>query len=153
MCAELCLRGDRARTQKRSWPINAGAGGADNDALPFCRERGLGVEALLTDNGREFCGTDSHPYDLYLELHDIRHKRTKVAHPQTNGSVERFDRAVLDECIRIAFRTTFYESVEALQPDLDAWLVYCNTKRPHQGYRVTVRVAGPSTPSTSTSPL
>jgi hypothetical protein len=36
---------------------------------------------------------------------------------------------------RSAFRTTFYESVEALQADLDAWLVHYNTERPHQGYR------------------
>ena len=27
--------------------------------------------------------------------------------------------------------------MEALQADLDAWLVYYNTERPHQGYRVT----------------
>jgi hypothetical protein len=31
--------------------------------------------------------------------------------------------------------TTFYETVEALQRDLDAWLVHYNTKRPHHGYR------------------
>ena len=34
-----------------------------------------------------------------------------------------------------AFRTKFYESVEALQEDLDQWLIYYNTERPHQGYR------------------
>ncbi len=27
-----------------------------NEALPFYEERGLAVEAVLTDNGREFCG-------------------------------------------------------------------------------------------------
>jgi transposase InsO family protein len=103
-----------------------------NDVLPFYRQRGLPVAAVLTDNGREFCGT---AYELYLELNDIRHKRTQVAHPQTNGFVERFNRTVLDEFFRLAFRRTFYESVEALQTDLDAWLIYYNTKRPHQGYR------------------
>ncbi len=37
-----------------------------NDVLPFYAEYGLKVEAVLTDNGREFCGTESHPYELYL---------------------------------------------------------------------------------------
>lgn len=106
-----------------------------NDVLPFYAELGISVEKVLTDNGREFCGTDSHPYELYLQLNEIKHKRTKVAHPQTNGFVERFHRTVLDEFFRLVFRTTFYESVEALQADLDAWLIEYNTQRPHQGYR------------------
>jgi transposase InsO family protein len=106
-----------------------------NDALPFYRERGLPVTAVLTDNGREFCGTDSHPYEVYLALNDIEHRRTRVRRPQTNGFVERFHRTVLDEFFRSAFRTTFYETVEALQADLDAWLVHYNTERPHHGYR------------------
>lgn len=106
-----------------------------NDVLPFYQERGLPVGAILTDNGREFCGRDTHPFEMYVEFNDIRHKRTKVAHPQTNGFVERFNRTVLDEFFRIVFRTKFYESVEALQTDLDEWLVYYNTERSHQGYR------------------
>lgn len=32
-------------------------------------------------------------------------------------------------------RETFYETVEALQADLDAWLIHYNTERPHLGYR------------------
>lgn len=106
-----------------------------NDVLPFYAELGISVEKVLTDNGREFCGTDSHPYELYLQLNEIKHKRTKVAHPQTNGFVERFHRTVLDKFFRLVFRTTFYESVAALQGDLDAWLIEYNTQRPHQGYR------------------
>jgi transposase InsO family protein len=106
-----------------------------NDVLPFYQDRGLVVTAVLTDNGREFCGTDSHPFELYLALNDIEHRHTKVRRPQTNGFIERFNRTVLDEFFRSAFRTTFYESVAALQADLDAWLVHYNTERPHQGYR------------------
>jgi transposase InsO family protein len=106
-----------------------------NEALPFYAERGIPVGAVLTDNGREFCGLDSHPYELYLALNDIEHRRTRVRRPQTNGFVEWFNRTVLDEFFRVAFRTKFYESVEALRVDLDAWLVHYNTERPHQGYR------------------
>jgi transposase InsO family protein len=106
-----------------------------NDALPFYQERDLKVEAIITDNGREFCGKDTHPYELYLELNDIEHRRTKVRHPQTNGFVERFNKTVLDEFFRTAFRTKLYESVGVLQEDLDAWLLHYNTERTHQGYR------------------
>ncbi len=106
-----------------------------NDVLPFYEERGLRVEAILTDNGKEYCGTEAHPYELYLALNEVEHRTTRVKHPWTNGFVERFHRTVLDEFFRTAFRTRFYESVEALQTDLDAWLVHYNTERPHLGYR------------------
>ena len=106
-----------------------------NDALPFCRQHGLTVGAVLTDNGREFCGAETHPYELYLALNDIEHRRTKVRKPQTNGFIERFNRTASDEFFRIVFRTTFYEAVEPLQSDFDRWLVEYNTERPHQGYR------------------
>jgi transposase InsO family protein len=113
----------------------AAAAVVHNDVLPFYQERQIAVTTILTDNGREYCGTDRHPYELYLQLNDIEHRTTRVRRPQTNGFVERFNRTVLDEFFRLAFRTTFYESVEQLQPDLDAWLLYYNTERPHHGYR------------------
>lgn len=107
-----------------------------NEALPLLyAEKGLRVENVLTDNGREFCGSEGHPYRIYLELNEIKHRTTKVRRPQTNGFVERFNRTVLDEFFRVAFREKLYESVEALQNDLDKWLYYYNQERPHQGYR------------------
>jgi Integrase core domain len=57
------------------------------------------------------------------------------ATPQTNGFVERFHRTVKEEFFEVALRETFYDSVEALQADLDRWLVHYNTERPHLGYR------------------
>jgi hypothetical protein len=56
-----------------------------NDVLPFYQDQGIAIEKILTDNGREFCGTDSHPYELYLQLNEIQHKRTKVTRPQSTG--------------------------------------------------------------------
>lgn len=104
--------------------------------LPFYEAHALKVEHILTDNGKEYCGRPMiHPYEIFLELNDIDHRRTKVATPRTNGFVERFNRTVLDEFFRKAFRTTFYLSVEELQHDLDVWLDYYNNERPHHGYR------------------
>jgi transposase InsO family protein len=106
-----------------------------NEVLPFYQERAIAVTTILTDNGREFCGTERHPFELYLQLNDIEHRTTRVRHPQTNGFVERFNRTVLDEFFRTAFRSKFYQTVDELQTDLDAWLANYNTQRPHHGYR------------------
>ena len=106
-----------------------------NDVLQFYARLDLPVRAVLTDNGREFCGTDQHPYELYLALNDIEHRRTRVRTPKTNGFVERFNGTVLDEFFRVKMRDRFYDSVEALQTDLDDWLVHYDTERPHLGYR------------------
>ena len=104
--------------------------------LPFYESQGVKVENILTDNGREYCGRAMiHPYQIFLELNDIEHRRTKVARPRTNGFVERFNRTVLDEFLRETFREKFYTSVEELQEDLDKWLHYYNYERPHRGYR------------------
>src|SRR5919106_174684 len=106
-----------------------------NDVLPFYRKLDLPVQTVLTDNGREFCGTERHPYELYLALNDIAHRKTKVGSPRTNGFVERFNGTVLEEFFRPTMRRRLYESVAALQADLDAWLHHYNHERPHLGYR------------------
>jgi transposase InsO family protein len=106
-----------------------------NEVLPFYRNLDLPVRAVLTDNGREFCGTERHPYELYLALNDIAHRTTRVGTPKTNGFVERFNGTVLQEFFRPAMHRKLYESVAALQADLDAWLHHYNHDRPHLGYR------------------
>ena len=60
-----------------------------NEVLPFYHRLDLPVNAVLTDNGREFCGTETHPYELYLDLNGIEHRRTKVRTPKTNVSLRR----------------------------------------------------------------
>ena len=106
-----------------------------NEVLPFYAEHELKVETILTDNGREFCGTDTHPFELYLALSDVQHRTTRVRRPQTNGFVERFHQTVQNEFFAIEFREKFYTGLEALQVDLDAWLRHYNYERPHLGYR------------------
>jgi len=106
-----------------------------NDVLPFYKRHKLSVGKVLTDNGREFCGTENHPYELYLALHDVQHRRTQVRRPQTNGFVERFHRTALDEFYRVAMRQKMYGTVESLQKDLNTWLKHYNRERPHLGYR------------------
>ncbi len=68
-----------------------------------------------------------------LALDDIEHRKTRVRTPRTNGFVERFNRTVLDEFFRKAFREKYSESVEALQKDLVQRLQYHNEERPPPG--------------------
>ena len=46
------------------------------------------------------------------------------------------NRTLLDECFRIGGRTKWYATPEELQADLDAFLVFYNFARSHQGYRL-----------------
>lgn len=100
------------------------------------QELELTVERVLTDNGRGYSGRAMiHPYEIFLELNEIEHRKTQVRRPRTNEFVERFNRTALDEFFRETFRDKFYVSTEELQEDLDKWLEYYNYERPHRGYR------------------
>ena len=61
------------------------------------------------------------------------HTRTKARSPQTNGICERFNKTVLNEFYRVAFRRKLYTTIEELQADLDEWMRGYNEERPHQG--------------------
>jgi transposase InsO family protein len=108
--------------------------------LPFYEALGVEIGAVLTDNGREFCGKqESHPFELLLAMEGVEHRTTKVRSPQTNGFVERMNRTLLDECFRVAGRTTWYIEVAEIQRDLDRFLEYYNLQRSHQSYRLQGR--------------
>jgi transposase InsO family protein len=116
-------------------PINS-ADLLNDRVIPFFEEHDVALLRVLTDRGTEFCGKpDSHDYQLFLAINDIDHTRTKVKNPQSNGICERFHRTILEEFYSIAFRKKIYSGLEELQQDLDAWLDYYNTRRPHQGKR------------------
>lgn len=106
----------------------------NESVLPFFEEQGARIDTILSDNGREFCGRpDHHPYELFLQLEGIEHRTTRVRRPQSNGFIERLHRTLLDEHFRVKGRTTWYESVEQMQADLDEYLGYYNHDRAHQG--------------------
>jgi hypothetical protein len=79
--------------------------------------------------------TERLPYQLYLQLNDIDHTKTKVKSPQTNGICERFHQTVLNEFYRITFRKKIYSEIDTLQKDLDEDIAEYNWKRTHQGKR------------------
>lgn len=108
--------------------------------LPFYDAQGVALERVLSDNGREYCGRPlHHPFELYCTVQQIAHRTTKVGSPETNGMVERFHRTLKDEFFSLAYRRKIYESIEALQADLDTFMAFYNAERAHHGYRTQGR--------------
>jgi transposase InsO family protein len=108
--------------------------------LPFYDAVGITVGAILTDNGREFCGLqERHPFELFCQLERIGHRTTKVRSPKTNGFVERKNRTLPNEYFRVKGRETWYVATDEIQRDLDQFLDYYNSQCTHQGYRLKGR--------------
>ena len=102
--------------------------------LPFFDEQQIPLLRVLTDRGTEFNGRpENHEYELYLQIENIDHSKTKVRHPQSNGICERLHRTMQDEFYAITFRKKLYQDLEHLQADLDEWILYYNQQRPHSG--------------------
>lgn len=102
--------------------------------VPFFEQQDIPLLRILTDRGREYCGSlQHHEYQLYLAIEGIEHTKTKVRSPQTNGICERFHRTIQDEFYQMAFRKKVYASVEQLQQDADEWIEWYNRERTHTG--------------------
>lgn len=92
------------------------------------------MHRILTDRGTEFKGKhEHHEYELYLTIEGIEHTKTQVRTPQSNGICERLNRTIKEEFYSIAFRKKLYTSLEQLQADLDEYIHFYNTERPHSG--------------------
>ncbi len=102
--------------------------------LSFFEEHDIPLLRILTDRGTEYCGKrEDHEYQLYLNIEEIDHTKTKARSPQTNGICERFHKTILQEFYQIAFRKKIYNSLDDLQEDLDIWIKQYNEQRTHTG--------------------
>ena len=102
--------------------------------IPFFEQHQIPILRMLTDRGTEFNGRpENHEYELYLQLENIDHSKTKVRHPQSNGICERLHRTMQDEFYAVCFRTKLYQTLEELQLDLNKWMQHYNQERPHSG--------------------
>ena len=102
--------------------------------LPFFDEHQIPLLRILTDRGTEYKGKpEYHEYELYLTIEGIEHTKTQVRHPQTNGICERLHRTMQEEFYGVPFRKKLYDSLAALQHDLDLWMDYYNNQRTHSG--------------------
>ena len=93
-------------------------------AAAWFAERGITVEAVLSDNGGCY---RSHAWRHACHDLGIRHRRTRPYRPQTNGKIERFHRSMTAEW---AF-ARFYPNERARRSALPAWLHTYNHHRQH----------------------
>jgi transposase InsO family protein len=76
-----------AKLYDRKTPITA-AELLNDRVVPFYDGHEIRLCRVLTDRGTEYCGGESHEYELYLAVEDIDHTRTKTKSPQTTDEVE-----------------------------------------------------------------
>lgn len=108
----------------------------NSKVLPYFDDHKISVLRVLTDRGTEYCGRpETHHYQLFLYLNDITHSRTKVRHPQTNGSCEKLNQTIQNEFYATAFRKKLYLSLAEMQIDLDIFMNKYNKDRTNQGKR------------------
>lgn len=67
--------------------------------------------------------------------HGAKQRFIRAGRPQTNGSVERDQRTILEECWRPTFARSLVPKYTALRRDLEKYLDYYNWDRGHTGRR------------------
>jgi transposase InsO family protein len=95
-----------------------------NSATEFFARHGIGVRALLTDNGSSYRSTQFRHACL---TRNIKHHRTRPYTPRTNGKAERFIQTALREWAYAKHWTDSRERDSHLLP----WTDYYNRERPH----------------------
>jgi transposase InsO family protein len=92
--------------------------------------RGWHLRRALTDNGSEFRSSDFG--DTIRELGAVQ-TFIRPGRPTSNGSVERVQRTILEECWRPSFARSLVPKMGGLSRDLESYLAYYNTERAHTG--------------------
>jgi transposase InsO family protein len=95
-----------------------------NSAVAFFATHGIGVRALLTDNGSSY---RSQQFRQACQQMAIKHSRTRPYTPRTNGKAERFIQTALREWAYAKHWTDSQQRDAHLQP----WIDYYNRERPH----------------------
>jgi len=89
-------------------------------------------EALMSDNGREFVHHITgliNGSQKMLKKRGIRHIRTKVNSPATNGKIERFWRTLKEEVLE----KEWFQSLDEAQETIDSYVQHYNYHRLHKG--------------------
>ncbi|MDQ2952742.1 MAG: IS481 family transposase [Chloroflexota bacterium] len=107
-------------------PTLGGADGAAflHRAMAFFAQQGIRVERVLTDNGSAY---KSFAFRDACQAAGIRHTRTQVRHPWTNGRAERVIGTIQREC---AYRDHFTSDAERAL-SIALFVPWYNTRRPH----------------------
>jgi transposase InsO family protein len=92
--------------------------------------RGWHLRRALTDNGSEFRSSE-----FGDTVRDLGATQTFIrpGRPTSNGSVERVQRTILEECWRPSFARSLVPKIGGLSRDLESYLAYYNDERAHTG--------------------
>jgi transposase InsO family protein len=104
-----------------------------NEVLPFFKKIQIPLSAILTDNGREYCGKDGHHYELYLQLNNIEHAKTATKQC-SHFFIKQFKKIIMNEFIRQFTNGSKVDDIEKVQYQLEEWLNYYNRQRPFHGF-------------------
>lgn len=142
-CFPLDIFDDRSRYIIKIKPSTS----TSNLVLPAFRdafyEFGM-PNSILSDNGVQFSGF-RHGYtqfEKWLMNHDVLPIHGRIKHPQTQGKIERFHRAMKQELL------TYYTPTDITDAErvLNAWRDRYNNERPHEalGMRCPADIYEPS---------
>jgi transposase InsO family protein len=95
-----------------------------HQAIQFFAQHGIGVRALLTDNGSCY---RSHQFRSACQQIGVQHRRTRPYSPQTNGKAERFIQTALREWAY----AKHWDNSDQRDQHLRPWNDYYNRERPH----------------------
>ena len=93
-------------------------------ALESWTTRQEGEPAIVQDHGSQFLSAEWRTLIQAARVQDIR---TRVAHPQSNGRVERLHRTHREDGLAQDELTDYYQALDTLR----AWERYYNYERPH----------------------
>ena len=79
---------------------------------------------LITDNGSQFISKE---FKSFINNLEMTHVKTSIAYPQSNGKIERFNRTISEECLRIES----YLSLSDLRLSVARYINHYNSSRLH----------------------
>ena len=128
-CFPLDIFDDHSRYVIRIKPSTSTA----NIVLPTFREAfyEFGVpNSVLSDNGAQFAGFRQGytQFEKWLMNHDVLPIHGRIKHPQTQGKIERFHRAMNQELLKY-YTPTDIQDAERM---FDEWRDCYNNERPHE---------------------
>jgi len=100
------------------------------------------IKRVLTDQGVEFYSARhrnhpdyAHYFTSCLKTYAVKHSVTKVAHPWTNGYVERLNQTIWQE-FYLCRLTRPFTSIGVLNDELQKFMTGYNFNRRHTGYKL-----------------
>jgi transposase InsO family protein len=98
------------------------------EALDRLPQRRSGEPKLVHDHGSQFLGAE---WQRFVEAAGVTDIKTRVAHPQSNGKVERVHRTHREEGLDEEALETYYQALDAMTD----WSHFYNHERPHSALK------------------